>query len=154
MRVFIAGIMQGSRLDRDIDDQGYRHSIARAILEHQPGAEILDPNELHPDGVDYDDQKARRTLLDLAAMAGQCDLLVAYVPQASMGTAIEIWQAFQAGLPIVTISPMAANWVIRHLSDILLPDLAAFRAWIAGGGIGQLLGMTQKRQVDNSNDLG
>jgi hypothetical protein len=139
MKVFIAGIMQGSRLDREIDDQSYRTRIADAVLTQYPTAEIVDPNELHPEGVSYGDQQARTTLLALAGLAGQSDLLVAYAPHASMGTAIEMWQAFQAGVPIVTISPMAANWVVRHLSDVLLPDLEAFRSWVAAGGLGQLM---------------
>jgi len=138
VRVFIAGIMQGSRLDRYIDDQDYRRAIAEAILQYND-VEIIDPNELHPEGVDYGDEQARRVLLDMADLAGQCDLLVAYAPRASMGTAIEMWQAFQAGIPIITISPMAANWVVRHLSDVLLPDLETFRDWVAGGGLGQLI---------------
>jgi hypothetical protein len=139
MQVFIAGIMQGSRLDRYIDRQDYRSDIARAIRDHDSAVEILDPNELHPDGVDYDDGMARRTLLEMADLAGRCDLVVAYAPRASMGTAIEMWQAFQAGVPVVTISPMAANWVVKHLSDVLLPDLDAFRAWLAGGGLERLM---------------
>lgn len=140
MRVFIAGIMQGSRLDRYIDDQDYRRTIAEAIQQHWAEVEVVDPNELHPNGVDYDDRTARQVLLEMADLAGRCDLLVAYVPRASMGTALEMWQAFQAGVPIVSISPMAANWVIRHLSDVLLPDLGAFRGWAAEGGLTQLLG--------------
>lgn len=139
MRVFIAGIMQGSRLDHYIGDQDYRQSITEVIQRHGSEFEIVDPNELHPNGVDYDDRMARQVLLDLAELAAQCDLLVAYAPQASMGTAIEMWQAFQAGVPIISISPMAANWVIRHLSDVLLPDLDAFRGWAADGGLSQLL---------------
>ncbi len=140
MRVFIAGIMQGSRLDRYIDDQDYRRLITEALQRHWDHVEVVDPNELHPNGVDYDDQTAHQVLLELADLAAQCDLLVAYAPEASMGTAIEMWQAFQAGSPIVAISPMAANWVIRHLSDVLLPDLQAFRTWVTAGGLGQLLG--------------
>jgi hypothetical protein len=140
VRVFIAGIMQGSRLDHYIDDQDYRRAIAEAIQKHWPQIEIVDPNELHPNGVDYDDRLARQVLLDMADLAGRCDLLVAYVPEASMGTAIEMWQGFQGGVPIVSISPMAANWVVRHLSDVLLPDLDAFRSWVAAGGLTQLLG--------------
>jgi hypothetical protein len=138
VRVFIAGIMQGSRLDRYIDDQDYRRIIAQSILEKND-VEIVDPNELHPEGVDYGDEQARRVLIEMANLAGRCDLVVAYAPRASMGTAIEMWQAFQAGVPIVTISPMAANWVVRHLSDVLLPDLEAFRSWVAAGGLGQLM---------------
>jgi hypothetical protein len=135
MKVFIAGIMQGSRLDPNIDAQDYRGIIAAAIRDRHPGAEILDPNELHPDGVDYDDDKSKATLLELFRLAAEADLLVAYAPKASMGTAIEIWQAFQAGAPVISISPMAANWVVRHLSDVVLPDLEAFRSWVAGGGL-------------------
>jgi hypothetical protein len=139
VKVFIAGIMQGSRLDRFIDDQDYRRVIARAIREVDPAIEVVDPNDLHPDGVDYDDERAKATLLEMAALAGQADLVIAYAPQASMGTAIEMWQAFQAGTPLVTISPMTANWVIRHLSDVVLPDLATFASWAADGGLARLL---------------
>ncbi len=138
LRVFIGGIMQGSRLDRYIDDQDYRRIIAEAILEHHPETEIIDPNELHPNGVDYDDEQARATLLELFDRAGRADLLVAYAPEASMGTAIEMWQAFRAGAPVVTISPMTANWVIKHLSARVLPDLDAFRSWLASGGLDKL----------------
>jgi hypothetical protein len=140
VKVFIAGIMQGSRLDRDIDDQDYRAQIATAILQRYPRSEIVDPNELHPEGVGYDDEQARSTLLEMAALAAECDLLVAYAPRASMGTAIEMWQAFQAGAPIVTISPMSENWVVKHLSAATVPDLVAFRAWVAGGGLQQIAG--------------
>jgi hypothetical protein len=138
MQVFIAGIMQGSRLDRYIDDQDYRRTIADAILERHPKVEIVDPNELHPDGVDYDDALAQKTLLERAKLAGEADLVVAYAPRASMGTAIEIWEAFRSGAPVVTISPMTANWVVKHLSSIILPDLDAFRAWVANGGLDKL----------------
>ena len=138
MQVFIAGIMQGSRQDRYIGDQDYRRIITEIFLEHHPHVGILDPNELHPGGVDYDDQKAKTTLLAMADLAARADLVVAYAPQASMGTAIEMWQAFQAGVPLVTISPMAANWVVKHLSSIILPDLDAFRMWVADGGFDKL----------------
>ena len=138
MQVFIAGIMQGSRLDRYIDAQDYRRIIAEALQERYPQVGILDPNELHPTGVDYDDQKAKSTLLEMADLAARADLVVAYAPQASMGTAIEMWQAFQAGVPLVTISPMASNWVVKHLSSVVLPDLEAFRVWVADGGFDKL----------------
>ena len=139
MRIFIGGIMQGSRLDHDIDDQNYRRVIAEAILARHPEAQILDPNELHPNGVDYDDVLAKQTLLEMAELAGEADLVVAYAPRASMGTAIEMWQGYRAGAPVVTISPMAANWVVRHLSAVVLPDLNTFRAWVAEGGIDGLM---------------
>jgi hypothetical protein len=134
VQVFIAGVMQGSRRDHYIGTQDYRSIITQVIKEHHPGIEIVDPNELHPNGVDYDDNQAKATLLAMAELAGQADLVVAYAPQASMGTALEMWQAYQGGVPLITISPMAANWVIKHLSTLVLPDLDAFRAWVANGG--------------------
>lgn len=141
MQVFIAGIMQGSRMDRYIDAQDYRRIISETLQEHRADVEIVDPNELHPNGVDYDDGMARATLLEMANLAAQADLVVAYVPQASMGTALEMWKAFEANVPLVTISPMAANWVIKHLSSVVLPDLDAFRQWVADGGVDKLANM-------------
>ena len=141
MKVFIGGIMQGSRQDRYIDDQDYRRVIAGILSARDPEIEIVDPNELHPDGVDYDDDTAKATLLQLFGLANQADLVVAYAPQASMGTAIEMWQGFQSGAPVITISPMEANWVVKHLSSAVLPDLDAFRAWIQSGGLDKVLNL-------------
>ena len=139
MKVFIAGIMQGSRMDRYIDDQDYRRIISETLRARRADVEIMDPNELHPNGVDYDDELAKTTLLEMADLASQADLVVAYVPQASMGTALEMWKAFEAGVPLVTVSPMAANWVIKHLSSVVLPDLDGFRRWVTDGGFDKLL---------------
>jgi hypothetical protein len=141
VKVFIAGIMQGSRKDRYINDQDYRRTIAEMLKEHRADVEIVDPNELHPNGVDYGDELAKATLLEMARLASKVDLTVAYVPQASMGTALEMWNAFEADVPLVTISPMAANWVIKHLSSVVLPDLDAFRGWVADGGFDKLLNL-------------
>ena len=44
-----------------------------------------------------------RTLLEMAEEAARADVLIAYVPEASMGTAVEIWEAYRAGKPILTI---------------------------------------------------
>jgi saccharopine dehydrogenase-like NADP-dependent oxidoreductase len=135
LKVFIGGIMQGSRLDRHIGDQDYRQIISRTLLDRCTGIEIADPNQLHPGGVDYDDEAAKATLLAMAELAGQVDLVIVYLPEASMGTALEMCHAYQAGVPIVTISPMEANWVVRHLSSVVLPDLDSFRHWAVGGGL-------------------
>jgi hypothetical protein len=164
MRIFIAGIMQGSRLDSDIADQSYRLAIAAAVRRGDPLAEIVDPNELHPEGASYDDVLARRTLFELLTEAARADLLIAYAPSASMGTAIEMWQAYQGGIPIVTISPMAANWIVRYLSAVVLPDLAAFDEWVSAGGLARLMAkhppaeagtprLMPAGQFDNSPDL-
>ena len=135
MRVFLAGIMQGSRLDSGIHSQNYRDAIREAILDRHPDAEVICPFELHPNSVDYDEATGRRTLLGLAHMAGQCDAVVAYVPEASMGTAIEMWQAHEAGKQIWTISPLSANWVIRFLSTRVFPDVGEFVRYVRANGL-------------------
>jgi hypothetical protein len=137
VRVFIAGIMQGSRSDAEIEGQDYRREIAQSIRRYVPGAEVLDPFELHPDSVTYNPERARQTLLELAALAGRVDVLVAYVPLASMGTAIEMWRAYQGGARVYAISPMADNWVVRSLSERVFPDMAAFVAFVASGGLSE-----------------
>src|SRR5512137_1890343 len=104
--------MQGSRRDNGVDDQGYRQRIAEAIRSHMPAADILDPWALHPDSPTYDNERGKQVYLSLNDAAAQADVLVAYVPQASMGTAIEIWQAYKAGAHIYTISPLTENWVV------------------------------------------
>ncbi len=138
MRIFIAGIMQGSRLDDQIVDQGYRARIAAALRAHaSPDVEIVDPFELYPDSVGYGPEQAKRTLLDLLQRAGACDLLVAFAPEASMGTALEMWEAYRAGARVYTISPMRANWVVAHLSARVFDTLDEFIAYVEGGGLAQ-----------------
>jgi hypothetical protein len=68
-------------------------------------------------------------LLDLA---GSSDLVVAYAPVASMGTALEMYAAFVRNVPVVTISPMVDNWIVRALSRRVFPDLTSFSDFVAG----------------------
>jgi hypothetical protein len=135
MRIFIAGIMQGSRRGSTITAQTYRDQITDILRAHLPHVEILDPNRIHPDGVTYDRERAKRTFVEMSELAAQADALVAYVPEASMGTAVEMWQAYRAGVPVYTISPLTENWVVFTLSRAVFPDMAAFAAYVAANGL-------------------
>ena len=135
MRVFIAGVMQGTRPGAGIVPQTYREEITQILRQFDPGVEIWDPNRIHPNGVNYDRERAKRTLLEMAELAAAADCLVAYVPEASMGTAIEMWQAYRAGIPVYTISPLTENWVILTLSTEIFPDISAFADFVASGGL-------------------
>jgi hypothetical protein len=55
--------------------------------------------------------------------ASEADLLIAYLPLPSMGTAMEMWQAFQANTYIIAITPFAHHWAIRFTANEILPDL-------------------------------
>jgi hypothetical protein len=138
-RVFIAGIMQGSRRANDITTQDYRREIGAWLMAHVPAVEIVDPFELHPDSLGYSDDDARRTLIELARTAGSADAVVAFVPEASMGTALEMWEAYHQQRPVITISPLTHNWVVKSLSTRVLADLAEFHAFVESGEFERVL---------------
>ena len=48
MRIFLAGIMQGSRTDMGIHSQDYREMIRREMQARYPEAEVFCPFELAP----------------------------------------------------------------------------------------------------------
>jgi len=137
--IFVAGIIQGSLRDTSIHRQDYRRRIVGLLREHFPQLHIFCPIENHPDSLSYTDQEARATFLALMERAAQADTLVAYLPEASMGTAIEMWQAHRNRRLVLTISPMAANWTIRFLSDVLLPDIPAFERFVRSGKLHRIL---------------
>jgi len=142
LRFFIAGIMQGSCAGVGIHDQSYREAIRTAIRAHFAEVEIIDPIELHPDaGLSYGPEEAKQAMLELAEEAARADVLIAYCPEASMGTAVEMWQAYQAAKPVFTISPLAENWVVKFLSARVFSSLEAFESFVAEGELEKLLGV-------------
>jgi hypothetical protein len=145
MHVFIAGVMQGARLDDQVDDQNYRVRISEALQTYLPDVRISDPWALNPGSVDYDEGRARRTFLDMTALAGKADLLIAYLPTVSMGTAMEMWQAFQSGTYIIVVTPHVHHWAIRFTADEIVPNLDSLFAKIENGTFSRVL---QRGQVD------
>lgn len=130
MRVFLAGVMQASLPGKGIVDQSYRNAIGEALLAKWPDLDVIDPLVLHPNSVEYDDEAARTTLFALVTLASSCDLVIAYVPQASMGTALEMNAAYENGVPVLAISPLKENWVIRATATRVFADLDAFKAFL------------------------
>jgi hypothetical protein len=135
LKIFLGGIMQGSRTDSGIHGQGYRDTIRSELRARYPDVDVVCPFEQHPNSVAYGEEMGRQMLLNEAVAAAAADALIAYVPEASMGTAIEMWQACQAGKPIWTISPLSANWVVRFLSTEVFPDLDGFVQFLRSGGM-------------------
>jgi len=141
MRFFLSGIMRGSLPQKGMHGQDYRRQIQDLLVRHIPKAVIYDP--LHDRPVDGSTEVAtnRDLFFGHAVECASVDVLVAYLPAASMGTAIEMWEAYHHGVAVVCISPMAKNWTIRFLSHAIYPDLAAFEADLASG---QLLAKIQE----------
>lgn len=135
MRVFIAGVMQGSRTDEKVTDQSYRQVITRILEDNLEEVEIIDPWALYPGSEGYDVERAYETFTGMVALAGQADIVVAYLPEASMGTAIEMWEANRNGAKVLSISGMADNWVVKLLSSYVVPTLEAFEVFVTNGGL-------------------
>ncbi|MCB9421104.1 MAG: hypothetical protein H6667_14980 [Ardenticatenaceae bacterium] len=139
MHVFIAGVMQAERLDNQIVSQGYRNRITQALQLAIPDVIITDPFALNPGSVDYDTEQARHTFLTMTKKAAEADLLIAYLPQVSMGTAMEMWEAYQAGAYIVAVTPHVHHWAIRFTTNEILPDLDSLEAMIHSGRLHQVM---------------
>ncbi len=135
MRIFIAGVMQGSKKGKGITSQDYRQIIRTTIHQVHSDADVTDPFTLFPNSPEFDDARANQVLHEMAKTAGESDIVIAYLPVASMGTALEMIRAYDNGVPVITITPMAENWVVRSLSQLVFPTLEGFSAWVLGGGL-------------------
>ncbi len=135
MRIFLAGIMQGSHLAAAMHEQDYRPRLRQLLARHWPAAEVYDPLADHADSLDYTPHRARDVFLKHNRMCREVDVLFAFVPEASMGTAIEMWEAAQAGRIVVTISPLELNWAIRFCSDLVYADFAGLELDLASGSL-------------------
>jgi hypothetical protein len=124
-------------------NQDYRRRLVDLLQTYLPMAEIYDPLAGHGNSLDYDDATARRVFLEHIQMCRQMDVLLAFVPEASMGTAIEMWQAHQCGHTVVTISPLKHNWSVRFLSDLLYGDLVEFEEALTNGQLASRIAQIQ-----------
>jgi hypothetical protein len=127
MRVFLAGVMQGNMKQHGVRSQSYRTLISDIVLSQLRDAEIIDPDKTDPERLDYDNSQSANMFFRYCNMAGEVNLLIAYLPEASMGSAIEMWSAHQANIPIITISPLTHNWVVKLLSTKVYSDIEKFK---------------------------
>lgn len=139
MKVFLSGIISGSLTGKEIHDQSYRRELRRILQTYLPQADIICPWDMHPDAVKYGPAEACQAFLAEVSTAANADLVVAYVPQASMGTAIEMWEAHRRGVPILVISPLKHNWVILLLATRVFPTIDDFADFAARGGLQEVL---------------
>lgn len=153
MKFFIAGIMQGSKTDVSLHGQNYRDALKESLQKAFPDSVVYDPFERNKDSLYYAPETGRRVFLTHNQMCGsEIDVLVAFVPEASMGTAIEIWEAWKNGALVLTISPMATNWAVKFLSDAVYPDLDSFQAALDSGEIARFIAEATPRSVKRSLD--
>lgn len=153
MKFFIAGIMQGSFPTMTLHGQNYRKTLKSAIQQAFPDAEVYDPFENHPESKSYSHEKGKCVFLTHNKMCGaDVDVLVAFIPEASMGTAIEIWEAWKNGAVVLMITPMTVNWVVSFLSDAVFTDIDAFCKALASGEIADIINRQVPRAAKRSCD--
>ncbi len=153
MRFFIAGIMQGSHREAVLHEQGYRSHVKSLLEHHYPEADIYDPLANHQDSLDYDDAMSREVFNRHNFLCREVDVVIAFVPEASMGTAIEMWEAHEHGHGIViAISPLSHNWAVRFCSHIIFLDIDAFEAELSSGMLEQEIArlLEEKRRDEDS----
>jgi hypothetical protein len=129
-KIFIAGVIQGSHQDNTIHSQNYRQELRNLLVSVFPDSQIYDPFEGHENSIEYDDAKGRETFLSGVKAVLESDLVIAYLPHASLGTAIEVWESHKMGIPVWTISPMKTNWVVRFCSDKVFESIKDFAAYL------------------------
>ena len=98
-----------------------------------PVSKIYDPLADHADSLEYDDARGREVFFKHNRMCGEVDVVLAFVPEASMGTAIEMWEAHRHGRCVVSVSPLVHNWAIRFLSHVCYRDEAELESALANG---------------------
>lgn len=136
---FLAGIIQGSKQDLDAHDQSYRNEIKNIIVCHIPNSRIFCPVENHPESISYNDKAAKEIFLTHLKKVKESHCLVVYLPEASMGSSIEMWEAYHYNIPVVTITPMVINWVVRILSDKVVSNIQQFGQFAESGDLKKLL---------------
>jgi nucleoside 2-deoxyribosyltransferase len=129
-KIFLSGVIQGSALGREIHSQNYRAELRAILHEAMPDAVIYDPFDGHENSVDYDDEQGRKTFLNHIAKVHDSDLVIAYLPHASLGTAIEVWESYKKGIPVWAISPMKTNWVVRFCTEKIFDDIKSFEIYL------------------------
>ena len=139
LKVFLAGIIQGSLADSTIHSQDWRDEFKAVLARHIPRAEVYCHYSRHPNSITYPLPDIHATLTEGLAKAAECDVMIAYVPSASMGTAVEMYEAWRNNRVVLTVSPLAANWIIRAYSDRIFPVLAELEAFLASGELAGLL---------------
>jgi len=145
MRFFLAGIMQGSQRGALLHDQDYRGRLKTLLEANFVDADVFDPHADHTGSLEYDDQLGKKVFFRHNRLCREVDVVIAFVPQASMGTAIEMWEAHEHGrAAVISISPLERNWAIRFCSHAVYPDLAAFEKAVLAGEVAERIEEVRK----------
>ena len=150
---FLSGVMQGARASGDgfagVVSQDYRAEIKAAVLAADGEARVIDPwelikplaAELYPAGTARDEMfheaaHVQRGLALVTDAAADADVVVSYLPEASMGSALELHAARAKRRLVYVVAPgkMARNWVVVSHADRIFESIEQLAGWLRGGG--------------------
>ena len=146
---FLSGVMQGKTASGDgvagTVPQDYRKEMSDAIRAADGTAQVIEPwdivgalcTELYPEGTPQsemfrEDAHVKRAFGTVVEAAAAADVVISYLPEASMGSAVEIYAAHAAGKTILAVAPgtMAQNWVVRSYAERVFSSIDELRAWL------------------------
>ena len=146
MRFFLAGIMQGSHAEALLHDQDYRARITRLIeAPFSARRRLRSAGRITPSRWATTTPPAASVFFRHNRMCREIDVLLAFVPEASMGTAIEMWEAYQHGAAVITISPLKHNWAVKFLSHAVYTDLEQFEAAMQSGDLAERIDEVRRK---------
>ena len=131
-RIFIAGVIQGSCKGKDIHSQDYRGRLKTLLQRAFPDQQVYCPVENHPNSVEYPIEEVLSTFNYHVEMVKESELVVAYLPTASMGTAVEMWEAYKSGVEVWVITPMKENWVVRLTANKVFETIDQLEGYLGG----------------------
>ena len=80
MKIFIAGIMQGSKIGLELHSQDYRKQLKSALTRAFPNSTIYDPFESNRNSLYYTPEMGKKVFLTHNRMCGtEIDVLIAFV---------------------------------------------------------------------------
>ena len=82
--------MQGNEKGYGIRSQSYRTDISDHVDDLNIKAEIIDPDQTDANRLQYSNEQADEMFFRYCRIAGNVDLLISYLPAASMGSAVEM----------------------------------------------------------------
>jgi hypothetical protein len=149
-KYFLSGVMQGKKADgagvEGTVNQDYRAQMSDAIISADSTATVVEPwdlvgavcKEMYPEGTPQsdmfkDDAHVRRAFGVCVDAAAASDVVISYLPEASMGSAVELHAARQNGRVILAVAPgsMAGNWVVRSYADETFNSIEDLSGWLA-----------------------
>jgi nucleoside 2-deoxyribosyltransferase len=113
-----------------LHNQDYRKNLKKILNKYFPEARIIDPVSVHPRSAYYTYKTGKRVFHKCIEEAFCSDLVIAYLPEASMGTAVEMWECHQKKIPVWTISPLRENWVVKFLSKKVFSSLKELESYL------------------------